>query len=214
MLVIHQGALGDFILALPPLEILRKTFPRARSVFMGYPRILELVENRFYAEEMLSIDQKGMASFFVREGALDLNLSQIFKTFDLIVVFGRDPDGSLIGNLNRVCQGQILPIHSFPCWDERIHLTDHLLRELSHYGLSTSESIPRIYLNEADHRWGEQYWNVNGVTPQERAGVVILHPGSGSKKKVWAVDRFLDLMKHLRDTFIPECLLSWTRGRG
>jgi ADP-heptose:LPS heptosyltransferase len=198
MLVIHQGALGDFILALPSLEILRKTFPRARSVFMGYPRILELVENRYYAEEMLSIDQKGMAPFFVREGTLDLNLSQFFKTFDLIVVFGKDRDGSLIGNLNRVCQGQILPIHSFPCWDERIHLTDHLLRELSHYGFSTPEGIPQIYLNGADQWWGKQYWTGKGVTPEERAGVVILHPGSGSKKKVWALDRFLDLMKHLQ----------------
>src|SRR4030066_2517668 len=84
ILVIHQGALGDFILALPALETLRKAFPEAKSVIMGYPRILELVEKRFYADEILSIDQKGMASFFVREGSLDSNLSQFFKRFDLI----------------------------------------------------------------------------------------------------------------------------------
>jgi ADP-heptose:LPS heptosyltransferase len=46
ILIIHQGALGDFILALPALETLRKTFPRAKSVIMGYPRILELVEKK------------------------------------------------------------------------------------------------------------------------------------------------------------------------
>ena len=62
ILVIHQGALGDFILALPALETLRKAFPHAKSAIMGYPRILELVEKRFYAEEILSIDQKGMAT--------------------------------------------------------------------------------------------------------------------------------------------------------
>src|SRR4030042_5854181 len=48
ILVIHQGALGDFILALPALETLRKAFPHAKSVIMGYPRILDLVERRFY----------------------------------------------------------------------------------------------------------------------------------------------------------------------
>src|SRR4030066_1183957 len=84
VLVIHQGALGDFILTLPALETLRKAFPEAKSVIMGYPRILELVEKRFYADEILSIDQKGMATFFVREGSLDSNLSQFFKRFDLI----------------------------------------------------------------------------------------------------------------------------------
>ena len=68
MMVIHQGALGDFILALPTLETLRMAFPQAKSVLMGFPRILELVDQRFYADEILSIDQKGMASFFGRGG--------------------------------------------------------------------------------------------------------------------------------------------------
>ena len=31
------------------------------------------------------------------------------------------------------------------------------------------------------------------MTPDERSKVIILHPGSGSKKKVWPLDRFLSL---------------------
>ena len=81
MLVIHQGALGDFILALPVLYALRKAFPNARPVMMGYPRILQLAEGRFYADGIFSIDQKGMATFFVREGPLDRTLSQFFGAF-------------------------------------------------------------------------------------------------------------------------------------
>jgi hypothetical protein len=77
ILVIQQGALGDFILALPALETLRKTFPEAKSIIIGYPRILELVEQRFYAERILSIDQRGMASFFVRGGPLDPSLNSL-----------------------------------------------------------------------------------------------------------------------------------------
>ena len=90
ILVIHQGALGDFILALPTLETLKEAFPKAKWVIMGFPRILELVDKRFYADEILSIDQKGMASFFVRGGSLDRPLSQFFSTFDIVVVFGKD----------------------------------------------------------------------------------------------------------------------------
>src|SRR4030043_153066 len=130
-LVIHQGALGDFILALPALETLRKAFPEAKSVIRGYPRILELVEQRFYADEILSIDQKGMASFFVRGGPLDRSLSQFFSTFDLFVVFGKDAEGPIIWNLRRICQGRILLINLFPPWDEGIHVTDHLLSQFA-----------------------------------------------------------------------------------
>jgi hypothetical protein len=148
ILIIHQGALGDFILALPALESLRKAFPHARSVIMGYPRILELVEGRFYADEIFSVDQRGMATFYVREGSLDPTLSQFFGTFDLIVVFGKDAEGTIIGNLGKVCQGRVLPINSFPPWDEKVHLTNHLLKQFAQYGPSRSKPHPKLYLKE------------------------------------------------------------------
>lgn len=199
VLVIHQGALGDFILALPALETLRQALPQARSVIMGYPRILELVEKRFYAEEILSIDQKGMATFFVQEGSLDFDLSQFFKTFDLIVVFGRDGNETVIGNLKRVCQGQILPIHSSPPWDGKVHFTDHLLKQFAQHGFSVSESNPKLHLKDSDQEWANDFWKKKGVTLEERSRVIILHPGSGSKRKVWPLDRFLNLAHTLRN---------------
>ena len=198
LLVIHQGALGDFILALPSLEVLRKTFPGAKTVFMGYPRILELVENRFYTEEMLSIDQKGMASFFVRDGVLDPHLSKFFMAFQLIVVFTKDGEGNLIRNLRRASEGRIFHINPFPRWDERIHLADHLLKELSRYGLSPSGGLPKLYLNESDRMWGKAFWTEGRVSPEERTEAIIVHPGSGSKKKVWPSDRFLRLVESLQ----------------
>jgi ADP-heptose:LPS heptosyltransferase len=198
LLVIHQGALGDFILALPTLEVLRKVFPQARSVIMGFPRILELVEGRFYADEILSIDQRGMASFFARGGSLDRNLSQFFGTFDLLVVFGKDGEGTLISNLRQVCQGRILHINPFPQWTERIHLTDHLLRELHRYGFSISMGNPQLFLNEKDRDWGKDFFRTKGLTNEERAKAIVLHPGSGSKKKVWPLKRFLDLAQYLQ----------------
>ena len=198
-LVVHQGALGDFILALPALETIRKAFPNAKSAIMGYPRILELVEKRFYAEEIFSIDQKGMATFFVREGALDFTLSEFFKRFDLIVVFGRDGEGTVVGNLRRVCQGQIIPINSFPPWDGKVHATNHLLKQFSSFGLPASDSNPRLHLNESDREWARDFWKSKGVAPEERSKVIILHPGSGSKKKVWPLDQFVNLARTLQD---------------
>ncbi len=207
ILVIHQGALGDFILALPALETLRKAFPQAKTVIMGYPRILELVEKRFYAEEILSIDQKGMATFFVREGSLDFNLSQFFKTFDLTIVFGRDGEGTIIGNLRRVCQGQILPIRSFPLWDEKVHLTDHLLKQFGQHGFPASASNPKLHLKESDREWAKDFWKSKGVTSEERAKAIILHPGSGSKKKVWPLHQFFNLAHTLQKNLGSKILI-------
>jgi len=198
MLVIHQGALGDFILALPALSALRKAFPEARTAIMGYPRILQLVDGRFYAEEIYSIDQKGMASFFVRQGPLDREMARFFSAFELIAVFGRDGGGALIGNLKRVCQSPILHINSLPNWDEGVHLSDHLLKQLARYGMPPSEKNPRLFLRESDREWGRNFWKERGVGPENRSKAIVLHPGSGGKKKVWPLDLFLNLYHHLQ----------------
>jgi ADP-heptose:LPS heptosyltransferase len=198
MLVIHQGALGDFILALPALSALRQAFPEARPFMMGYPRILQLAEGRFYAEEVFSIDQKGMATFFVREGPLDRTLSQFFSSFELIVVFGKDGGGTLIGNLKRVCQGCILHLNPLPNWDDGVHLSDHLLRQLTQYGIPFVNQNPVLYLREEDREWGEQFWRERGVPSEGCSNVIVLHPGSGSRKKLWPLKHFLELFRHLQ----------------
>ncbi|MBM4346962.1 MAG: glycosyltransferase family 9 protein [Deltaproteobacteria bacterium] len=198
MLVIHQGALGDFILALPVLSALRRAFPNARPVMMGYPRILQLAEGRFYADGIFSIDQKGMATFFVREGSLDRTLSQFFSAFELIVVFGKDAEGPLIRNLKRVCQGRILHINPLPNWDEGVHLSEYLLKQLTRYGIPFSETYPKLHLNESDRKWGKYFWMEKGIKPEERSRVIIFHPGSGSRKKIWPLNRFLELFRHLQ----------------
>ncbi len=207
VLVIHQGALGDFILTLPALETLRKTFSQATFTILGYLRILELVGQRFYAEEILSIDQRGMASFFACGRPLDPSLSQCFSRFDLIVVFGRDEEGTFIGNLRRVCHGSILQINPFPSRDEKIHLTDHLFNQLSRYGFPVFPLNPRLRLKKSDQDWGRDFCGRKGVTPEDRSKVIILHPGSGSKRKVWPLDRFLSLAKMFRDRFGSKILI-------
>jgi ADP-heptose:LPS heptosyltransferase len=199
MLVIHQGALGDFIVALPALRTLRKTFPKAKSVLMGYPRILELVDKRYYAEEIVSVDQKGMASFFVRGGELDPGLSQSFSTFDLIVIFGKDAEGPVVANLRRVSEGHVLHINSFPPWNERVHMIDHLLRELRRYNFSVEEQDPKLFLTKADQAWGLTYCRKIGLMEEERTKAVVVHPGSGSKRKMWSLQHFLDLVRTLQE---------------
>jgi ADP-heptose:LPS heptosyltransferase len=155
-----------------------------------------------------------MASFFVREGVLDPSLSRLFDQFDLIVVFGRDEEGTLIGNLKRVCHGHILHINPFPSWDEEIHLTDYLLGQFSRYGFPISRLNPRLHLKGEDRDWGKDFWKSRGLILEERSKTIILHPGSGSKKKVWPLERFLSLAKILQDRLSSRILIIFGPAEG
>ena len=49
---------------------------------------------------------------------------------------------------------------------------------------------------------------------EERAKVIILHPGSGSKKKVWPLDRFLNLAQILQDRLGSKILILFGPAEG
>jgi ADP-heptose:LPS heptosyltransferase len=53
-------------------------------------------------------------------------------------------------------------------------------------------------LKKSDRDWGRDFWRGKGLTMEERSQLIILHPGSGSRKKVWPLDRFLDLVRYLQ----------------
>ncbi len=49
LLVIRGGALGDFILTLPAIRLLRENFPNCALDILGYRHIAILAEGRYYA---------------------------------------------------------------------------------------------------------------------------------------------------------------------
>ena len=65
ILVIRGGAIGDFILTLPAITLLRENFPDAEIEILGYEHIVALAHGRFYATAIRSIEYGPMAGFFV-----------------------------------------------------------------------------------------------------------------------------------------------------
>ena len=71
ILVIRSGALGDFILTLPAIGLLRENFPACHLEILGYRHIAAIAEGRFYANSTRSIDYGPLAGFFHPRAALD-----------------------------------------------------------------------------------------------------------------------------------------------
>ncbi|MFL6588960.1 MAG: glycosyltransferase family 9 protein, partial [Chthoniobacterales bacterium] len=84
ILVIRGGAIGDFVLTLPAIKLLRESFPSARLEILGYKHIAALAENRFYAHAVRSIESGSLSRFFTRDAVLPSDLRDYFGSFDLI----------------------------------------------------------------------------------------------------------------------------------
>ncbi len=189
ILVIRGGAIGDFVLTLPAIKLLRERFPGAHIEILGHTHIIALAEKRFYADAIRSIEERGLARFFVKDAALPAELTAYFGSFDLIVSYLFDPDGVFRGNLTR-CQ-----IKEFIAGPSKLtgrkHAAIQLARPLEQIGLHLEDSAARIYPSEADREFAR---NFVGNTSES---VVALHPGSGSETKNWPIEKWKELGEYL-----------------
>jgi ADP-heptose:LPS heptosyltransferase len=185
ILVIRGGAIGDFILTLPALKLLRDGFPDARIEILGYKHIVALAENRFYAQATRSIEYGPLASFFSNQAELAIELIDYFAGFDLIVSYLFDPDQIFEANVRSCGVGNF--IFADPKIDGSEHAARQLARPLEQVGLKLMEPAAELYLSEADRRAAR---DLVGVAS---SSIIALHPGSGSATKNWPFENWIAL---------------------
>ena len=190
ILIIHQGALGDFICCLPALASLRQALPHAHVTLMGYPRILQVAENRYYADAVISVDTAHMALLYQEGQEYPTALRDFFGTFQLIGLIGlnRNP---FVENLRKISRARVLVIPPFPPEGEAVHMVDHLSLLPRCLGFPMQQEFPQLVLLERDRVAATAFLQDRGIGPD--ATLIGIHPGSGSPAKTWPLERFLEL---------------------
>ena len=199
ILVIRGGAIGDFLLTLPALKLLRDAFPSAHLEILGYKHIIALAENRSYADSVRSIDYAPLASFFSRDGELAAELAQYFRSFQQIVSYLFDPDEIFANNLKR-CGVKNL-VKASPQINDGEHAARQLARPLEQLGLFLEDPAAVLYPNKEDRMFAKKFLE-RSVRP-----LVALHPGSGGERKNWALENWRELGDWLVDSMRPSTLL-------
>src|SRR5215207_6690973 len=143
ILVIRGGAIGDFILTLPAIKLLRENFPSAHLEILGYQHIVALADGRYYADGTRSIEYGAMAGFFVPNGTLVPDIVEYFSGFQQIVSYLFDPDQIFEKNLRRAGARNI--ISAYAKLDDSEHVSRQLARPLQQLALYLEDSGARVY---------------------------------------------------------------------
>jgi heptosyltransferase-3 len=189
ILVIRGGAIGDFILTLPALKALRDEHPGAHIEVLGYRHIAVLAENRFYAQAIRSIEYGQLSGFFAKNSGLSPELAGYFASFDVIISYLYDPDGIFENNLRR-CRARKI-VCGPPTIDDSQHATRQLAQPLQQLGLQVKNFAAQLYPSDEDRDRARKF-----LADRARP-VVALHPGSGSKKKNWPLESWIEIGNHL-----------------
>ncbi|MEA3188594.1 MAG: heptosyltransferase [Chthoniobacter sp.] len=185
ILVIRGGALGDFVLTLPAIKLLRENFPNAHLEILGYKHIIALAENRFYADAIRSIEYSALSRFFIPNADLAPDLMEYFGAFQQVISYLYDPDKFFETNLLRC--GVKHFIHASPKLNDSGHAAVQLARPLERLALFLEDSAATLHPTESDREFASEFLG-GAASP-----LIALHPGSGSEKKNWPVQHWLEL---------------------
>lgn len=206
ILVLRGGAIGDFVLTLPVLTALRARYTGAPVAVLGRAHIVPLALAGGLAEEVRSVEDRRLASFFTRGGPLDPAWAAFFSDCDLVVSYLHDPDGIWRENFRRCSPARFVQGPHRPDASQAVHATEVYLRPLEALGILGADPVPRLSVG------GEVASRAGGAAAALRT--LALHPGSGSQRKNWPEDRWAELLGRLLQDTDPHLLLVGGEAEG
>lgn len=188
ILAIRGGAVGDFILTLPALALIREAFPDATLDVMGYRAVTRLVHQRHYAQRVWDIEYAKLAPFFARGTTLPGEWSERFASYDQVVSYLYDPDCIFADNLAKAGVRNL--IAGSPQIQDGEHAALQLARPLQQLALFLDDPAARLFPTEEDLAAADTLLN---SSPRR----LILHPGSGGAHKLWPAACWKELLARL-----------------
>lgn len=184
------GAIGDFIVTLPLLDSLRRAFPAEPLELIAHPAVASLAVAGGLADAVHSIESGTLAPFFAPNADLPLDWSERFGRTTRVISFLHDPEGILATNILRAgasswIQGPHRPIDG----------GGPAARQLA-APIERALGIPPG--NPADFRL-----QLDCAAREEAEALLLhapwiaIHPGSGSPRKNWPVERWIEVAQTL-----------------
>jgi ADP-heptose:LPS heptosyltransferase len=184
-LVYHAGALGDFLTCLPAFHAWRTLHPEEKIVLLGKAAHAELAPEGTF-DEVWDAGAARFSPLFAEEEREPLVEAAALGS---ALLFCR-ASSPLPGNLQRLGGAGVLRQDPFPPPGERVHVVDYHLSLFPELRLTAEERLPRVRIGAAAIREADASLPA-GVRP------ALLHPGSGSPRKNWPAERFLELAARL-----------------
>jgi len=178
ILVIHHGALGDVVSTFPALLRLKKSYGSIAIICQS--SIGQLAEELDIVDKWFPLEAAAFATLY--SSHIDPIVKNILLSYRKIILFSRSRP--LEKTLLSISENEVYRIPPRPDSDEKIHVTQHILSNIVRERLlEESDKNTRMMLSlsvYSDRR-----------TPQYDPSKIIIHPGSGSRKKCWPISNFV-----------------------
>jgi len=208
--ILQPGALGDCILTLPLVKILKEGLNLGGVDIIGHTEYIGMLPGRTCVDGVRSIDSTELHRMFVEPAKFDLAdwdpLINTFSVYSWIVTFLGEPGGNFEQNLiftaNCSHSAEIITLCMKPCEGSTCHVAESYVQQFAgQSGLSPEQAKVAmdevlIRVTEADRDCGVELLDQAEIDLSKK--LVVIHPGSGGRNKCWHLENFTSLAKGLR----------------
>jgi heptosyltransferase-3 len=181
-LVWHQGALGDLLLSLPSIYAIKRCSETESLHLVSRTDLAGLILKNGIADGLSSNEDALFAQLF-GEGDLPGRLCEFLNEYHSVFVFARRRDPLFFGRIGK-CIPYAFFIQTVPPYGKVIHVSDFQLQNVRAAGTGFESRMPSL---EADIP--------PDLKPTKKT--IAVHPGSGSRKKRWPLENYLELICRL-----------------
>jgi heptosyltransferase-3 len=207
--ILQPGALGDCILMLPLVKIMKEALGLGGADIIGHTEYIGIFPERSCVDGVRSMDSAELHRLFVEPSKFDLAdrdpLINVFADYAWIVTFLGEPDShfeqNLIFTANCSHSAEIITLSMKPPEGDTQHIAEFYIQQFARYSGLTSEQAKApaeeilVSVTEGDRDGGIELLDQTGVDLSKK--LVVIHPGSGSRNKCWHLENLLNLAKEL-----------------
>jgi len=199
-LVIQTAFIGDAILTLPLIQVLKKAHAEASVGVVAIPRTSELFAAHPAIERVHIFDKRGRDKGIASLRKLGKELRE--AEYDVAIIPHRSLRSALLAKLARIpvtigfdrSAGWFLLTHTVS-YDPKIHEVDRNLSLLGAIGVNSAKrELPELYPSSSDVAEVDAFLSEK-TSPKN--GLVGIAPGSVWKTKRWLQDRYVEVARRL-----------------
>jgi lipopolysaccharide heptosyltransferase II len=212
LLIRATNWVGDAIMALPALRVVRARFPEAEITILARPYVAAIYKDQQVCDNVIHVDDKRDLVNELRAQKFDvaLLLQNAFEAAWLTwragiperIGYARDSRGFLLTKAVRVPRSGEIPLH------EQYYYLE-LLRRAGWLDALPEEAFIKLAVPEEDRRRAEEFLLAAGSNPSSLR-VAIGAGASYGSAKCWPPDRFAEIANLLQSESGAEIILFGT----
>ncbi|MBX3331979.1 MAG: glycosyltransferase family 9 protein [Nitrospira sp.] len=205
VLIVHPGALGDILLAVPAIRNLRGRFPQHEIVLIASAAVSQLLSDCGLIDDWMPLEGQACLGLFSETLSISMELHSRLTRCDLAVVWTEDKGGALRSLFQDLGVAQVQIRSPFSPELLARHQCDRFLETL---GETAGDSSPAERVQAPPHllERGKAYLETLKISRDQP--LVLVHPGSGSVHKRLEPRRVALLIERLQQSGMYPLVLE------